>query len=65
MTPKTDEDEVAFEVSMKTNGTLWTVSITCKSGLTDQEFAAALICLSDDISEGKVNFDEARSLDGH
>ncbi len=60
-----DVDEVSFEVAMKADGKLWTVTVGCKGGLTDQEFAGALICLAEDISAGKVDFNEADTVEGH
>lgn len=56
---KADEDEVSFEVGQREDGTLWTVSVACDSGLSEQEFAAALKSLADDIVEGNVSFAES------
>lgn len=59
------EDDVSFEVGRKEDGSLWTATITCKAGLSEMEFAAALKSLADDIFTGKVNFDDAPDVDQH
>ena len=57
------DDDVSFEVGKKEDNTLWTATVTCKAGLSEMEFAAALKSLADDIFEGKVNYDDAPDAD--
>ena len=57
------DDDVSFEVGKKEDGSIWTATVMCKSGLTEMEFAAALKSLADDIFEGRVNFDDAPDAD--
>jgi hypothetical protein len=52
-----DEQEIAFEVGQKSDGKLWTVTVTCTEGLTEKEFAAAILSLANDIICGDVSFD--------
>ncbi len=64
-TKDTAEDDVSFEVGKRDDNTLWHVSVMCKGGISQDEFAAALISLGEDILKGKVDFDTAPDAVGH
>ncbi len=61
----TEDDDVSFEVGQKADGTLWTCSVACKAGLSEKEFAAALISLAEDIISGETSFDSAPEAEEH
>lgn len=52
-----DEAEVSFEVGQREDGKLWTIAVTCPEKLSEQEFAASILSLAQDILEGKVSFE--------
>lgn len=60
-----EDDDINFEVGRRDDGSLWTLTVTCKEQLTEQEFAAAVLSLAHDILDGKVSFDEAPEQDSH
>ena len=63
-----DDAEFSFEVGQREDGMLWTVTVTCDEKMGEQDFAAALICMAQDILEGKTSFDTAPdviSCDSH
>lgn len=54
-----DQESVNFEVGCDDAGTEWRVSVKCKTGLSEEEFAAALQSLATDIVNGDVSFKTA------
>ncbi len=58
-------DDVSFEVGKKEDGTLWHAAVSCKTPLTEKEFAAALLSLAHDILDDKVSFDDCPDVDSH
>lgn len=61
--PDSDYDAVIFEVGRSEDETEWRLNVKCESGLTDEEFAAALQSLSEDILQKRVSFDTAPEID--
>jgi len=61
MSTKEDADMVHFEVSKSDQEptTEWRVNVKCQTGLSEQEFAASLQSLAEDIVAGRVSFDSA------
>lgn len=57
-----DEDPVTFEVGRSDDLTEWRLNVRCPSGLKEEEFAAALQSLSEDILNGSVSFDTAEDV---
>lgn len=57
-----DDDMVTFEVGRNDELTEWRVSVKCKSGLSEEEFAAALQSLSEDILKGDVSWEGAEEV---
>ena len=60
-----DGAEVHFEVSRGEDSKLWTLSVSCKDALTDEEFAGACIALGHDILEGKVDLELGDDVETH
>lgn len=60
-----DDEDVSYEVGKRDDGSLWTVTVTCKTPLTEKEFAVAITSLANDILTDKVSFDEAPEMDSH
>lgn len=61
--PDSEYDAVEFEVGRTDDETEWRLTVKCATGLTDEEFAAALLSLSDDIMKKRVSFDTAPDID--
>ncbi len=57
MAPKDDKSEVEFFATRRDDGACYTLSVVCKDGLTDDEFAACLIAFAQDIENGSFKFD--------
>lgn len=53
-----DESDVKFEFGKTENGQIWKLIVSCKEGLSLQEFGAALYSLADDIMKERLAIDE-------
>ena len=57
---KTKDDSAMFEFKIGKNpdGKEWGVMVSCEDGVSEEEFASALISLGEDILEGRVSYDK-------
>lgn len=61
MPPKEKDDsaEVEFIATVRNDGKMYSLTVLCDFGLTDQEFGDCLIAFAQDIRQGKFIFDDA------
>lgn len=59
----TDDDEIAFHISIAPSGVEYQLTVSCKEGLTEGEFADALRSFADDVDNGVLE-QAAREKDG-
>lgn len=57
-----DEDEVEFIASAREDGKVYSVTVLCENGMSEQEFAACLVAFANDINNGESVFDEHPSM---
>lgn len=62
---ESDKDDVHFEIAKGQDDRIWVLTITCKEGLDQDEFAAACILLGQDILEGKISVERGDEADAH
>ena len=53
-----DDAVVEYKVGKREDEGEWHLTVICKEGLSEQEFAAAVISLGKDILDGKISFDD-------
>ena len=53
-----DEAIVEYKVGKREDEGEWHLTVICKEGLSEMEFAAAVISLAKDILDGKISFDD-------